>query len=57
VPKMTPVAEAAYAFDSNISRDDLRPEVQAEYDRILQARRARERKPESGMTIDDAQEL
>ncbi len=86
MPKMTPVAEAAYALDFNLSRDDLRPEVQAEYDRllqarweaarafgphmsrddlrpevraeykrILQARRAREPKPTSGMTIDDAQ--
>ncbi len=34
VPKMTPAQEAAYALDFNMSRDDLKPEVQAEYDRL-----------------------
>jgi hypothetical protein len=35
---MTPAAEAGYALDFNVSRDDLKPEVQAEYDRLLQVR-------------------
>src|SRR5215469_2844779 len=35
---MTPAAEAAYALAFNVSRDDLKPEVQAEYDRLLQVR-------------------
>jgi hypothetical protein len=36
---MTPVEEAAYALDLNVSRDDLKPEVQAVYDRLVEARR------------------
>ena len=34
----TPEQEAAYALDNKLSRDDLPPKVQAEYDRQLQAR-------------------
>jgi DNA-binding transcriptional regulator YdaS (Cro superfamily) len=39
VPNMTPAQEAAYALDFSVSRDELRPEVQAEYDRLLEVRR------------------
>jgi hypothetical protein len=39
VPKMTPMQQAAYALDFNVSHDDLKPEVQAAYDRLLEARR------------------
>lgn len=38
--KMTPEQEAAYALDWNMSRNDLKPAVQVEYDR-LRAGRAR----------------
>jgi hypothetical protein len=41
--KMTLEQEAAYALDWGISRDDLKPNVQAEYDRQLEARRSRQR--------------
>jgi DNA-binding transcriptional regulator YdaS (Cro superfamily) len=50
---MSPVAEAAYALDSNISRDDLRPEVQAEYDRLLKARREAAHALDSNISRDD----
>jgi hypothetical protein len=33
--KMTPVQEAVYALDFGVSRSDLKPEVQAEYDRLV----------------------
>ena len=41
--KMTPEREAAYALDFGVSRDDLKPDVQAEYDRQLEARRSQMR--------------
>jgi hypothetical protein len=50
---MTPVGEAAYALDFNISRDDLRPEVQAEYDRLLYARREAAYALDSNISRDD----
>ncbi|HKR69947.1 MAG TPA: hypothetical protein VJT16_13990 [Streptosporangiaceae bacterium] len=37
---MTPEQEAAYALRYSLSRTDLKPEVQAEYDRLLAERRA-----------------
>jgi hypothetical protein len=37
--KMTPEREAAYALDFGVSRDDLKPDVQVEYDRQLEVRR------------------
>lgn len=40
---MTPEKEAAYALDFNVSRDDLKPDAQREYDRQLQARRSQRR--------------
>jgi hypothetical protein len=40
MPRMTPQQEAAYALDFGVSRDDLKPEVQVEYDRQLQQRRS-----------------
>jgi hypothetical protein len=44
---MTPEQEAAYALNFEVSRSDLRPEVQAAYDRLAeerqQARQERER--------------
>jgi hypothetical protein len=40
--KMTPEQEAAYALDWNVSRDGLKPAVQAEYDRQLEIRRSRQ---------------
>jgi hypothetical protein len=39
--RLTPAQEAAYSLDYGISRDDLKPEVQAEYDRLLAERQAR----------------
>jgi hypothetical protein len=33
--KMTPVQEAVYALDFGLSRSDLKPDVQAEYDRLV----------------------
>ncbi|MBO0835544.1 MAG: hypothetical protein J2P28_08500 [Actinobacteria bacterium] len=33
--RLTPEQEAAYSLDYGVSRADLRPEVQAEYDRLL----------------------
>jgi hypothetical protein len=36
--KMTPEQEAAYALNFGVSRSDLRPQAQAEYDRLLQER-------------------
>jgi hypothetical protein len=39
--RLTPEQEAAYSLDYGVSRDDLKPEVQAEYDRLLAERRAR----------------
>ena len=36
---MTPAEEAAYALDWNLPRDDLKPAVQAEYDRQRAVRR------------------
>jgi hypothetical protein len=41
--KMTPEQEANYALNFGGSRDDLKPEAQAAYDRQLEARRARSR--------------
>jgi hypothetical protein len=41
--KMTPWQEAAYALSYGISRDDLKPDVQAEYDRQLEVRRSPDR--------------
>jgi len=38
--RLTPEQEAAYALDYGLSRADLKPEVQAEYDRLLAERRA-----------------
>jgi hypothetical protein len=38
--KMTPEQEAAYSLNFGISRDDLKPDVQAAYDRQLEARRS-----------------
>jgi hypothetical protein len=38
MPKMAPTEEANYALDYRVSRDDLRPEVRAEYDRLLAER-------------------
>jgi hypothetical protein len=35
--RLTPEQEAAYALDFGISRDDLKPDVQREYDRQLGA--------------------
>jgi len=40
---MTPWQEAAYALSYGISRDDLKPDVQAEYDRQLEVRRSPDR--------------
>jgi hypothetical protein len=37
---MTPEQQAAYALDFNVSRNDLSPTVQAEYDRLKQERSA-----------------
>ncbi len=39
--RLTPEQEAAYALGYGLSRADLKPEVQAEYDRLLAERRAR----------------
>jgi hypothetical protein len=39
--RMTPEQEAAYALDCGLSRVELEPQVQAEYDRLLADRRAR----------------
>lgn len=39
--RLTPEQEAAYSLDYGVSRADLKPEVQAEYDRLLAERRAR----------------
>jgi hypothetical protein len=36
---MTPAQEAAYALKWDLSRDGLKPDVQAEYDRQLEVRR------------------
>jgi hypothetical protein len=33
--RLTPEQEAAYALGYSLSRTDLKPEVQAEYDRLL----------------------
>jgi hypothetical protein len=41
--KMTPEQEAAYALDFDLSRDDLKPDVQVEYDRQLEVRRNQDR--------------
>jgi hypothetical protein len=38
--KMTPEQEAAYSLDFGVSRDDLKPDVQAAYDRQLEVRRS-----------------
>jgi hypothetical protein len=38
--KLTPKQEAAYALDFGVSRDDLKPDVQVEYDRQLEVRRS-----------------
>jgi hypothetical protein len=38
--RLTPEQEAAYALGYGLSRADLKPEVQAEYDRLLAERRA-----------------
>jgi hypothetical protein len=39
--KLTPEQEAAYSLDYGVSRTDLKPEVQAEYDRLLAERHTR----------------
>jgi hypothetical protein len=39
VMKLTPEQEAAYALNYHLDRDGLKPEVQAAYDRQLEARR------------------
>jgi hypothetical protein len=41
--KMTPEQEAAYALNYGISRDGLKPDVRAEYDRQLEVRRSQNR--------------
>ncbi|HEY3956383.1 MAG TPA: SHOCT domain-containing protein [Streptosporangiaceae bacterium] len=41
--KMTPEQEAGYALDYGVSRDDLKPAVQAEYDRQIEVRRSQSR--------------
>jgi hypothetical protein len=46
--KMTPEQEAGYALDYGVSRDDLKPEVQVEYDRQLEVRRSRSRSRPTG---------
>jgi Short C-terminal domain len=46
--KMTPEQEANYALNFGGSRDDLKPEAQAAYDRQLEARRARSRNDRPG---------
>jgi hypothetical protein len=38
VRKMTPVQEAHYALDYGVARSDLKPEAQAEYDRLVAER-------------------
>ena len=38
--RLTPEQEAAYALSYGLSRADLKPEVKAEYDRLLAERRA-----------------
>jgi hypothetical protein len=43
--KLTPEQEAAYSLDYGVSRADLKPEVQAEYDRLLADRRAGRQAP------------
>lgn len=53
MPKMTPAQEAAYALDFNVSRDDLKPEVWAEYDRLWEARREAAHALESSVSRDD----
>jgi hypothetical protein len=42
--KMTPEQEAAYALDFGVSRDGLKPDAQAAYDRQLEIRRSPGRK-------------
>lgn len=41
--KMSPEREAAYSLDFGVSRDDLKPDVQVEYDRQLEVRRSQVR--------------
>jgi hypothetical protein len=41
--KMTPEQEAAHALDFGVSRDGLKPNVQAAYDRQLEVRRSQGR--------------
>jgi len=41
--KITPEQEAGYALDFNVSRDDLKPDAQREYDPQLEARRSERR--------------
>jgi uncharacterized OB-fold protein len=48
--KMTPEQEAAYALNFGVSRSDLRPEAQAEYDRLLQERQEGSR-PRQATTV------
>lgn len=43
--KMTPAQEADYALDYGLPRDSLKPDVQVEYDRQLEARRSQVRPP------------
>ena len=40
MPKMTPEQEAAYALDWQLSRESLKPDVQAAYDMLLAQRDA-----------------
>jgi hypothetical protein len=44
VAKMTPEQEASYALSYGPNREDLSPEVQVEYDRLLRMRRAADAK-------------
>jgi hypothetical protein len=43
VAKMTPEQEASYALSYGVSREGLKPDVQAEYDRQLEALRSQSR--------------
>jgi hypothetical protein len=55
--RLTPEQEAAYLLDHGVSRADLKPEVQAEYDRLLAERHARNpsNSPEPSSTGSDVQ--
>jgi hypothetical protein len=55
--RLTPEQEAAYSLDYGVSRDDLKPEVQAAYDRLLAERRARPSAPSSPSVSISAESL